>query len=71
MWRPKRANKRNNRLWKKGNAAIYKKRKKNNIVNKNNLSLENMMMRKNIIVQDHCYYIGKYRGTAHNICNLR
>ena len=71
MWRPKRANKRNNRLWKKGNAAIYKKRKKNNIVNKNNLSLETMMMRKNIIVQDHCHYIGKYRGTAHNICNLR
>ena len=22
-------------------------------------------------VKDHCHYIGKYRGTAHNICNLR
>ena len=22
-------------------------------------------------VQDHCHYTGKYRRTAHNICNLR
>ena len=22
-------------------------------------------------VKDHCYYTGKYRGAAHNICNLR
>ena len=22
-------------------------------------------------VRDHCYYIGKYRGAAHNKCNLR
>ena len=22
-------------------------------------------------VRDHCHYIEKYRGTAHNICNLR
>ena len=22
-------------------------------------------------VLDHCYYAGKYRGTAHSICNLR
>ena len=22
-------------------------------------------------VRDHCHYTGKYRGTAHNICNLR
>ena len=21
--------------------------------------------------KDHCYYTGKYRGAAHNICNLR
>ena len=21
--------------------------------------------------RDHCHYIGKYRGAAHNICNLR
>ena len=56
---------------KKEMLPFIKKERKNNIVNKNNLSLETMMMRKNIIVQDHCHYIGKYRGTAHNICNLR
>ena len=22
-------------------------------------------------VRNHCHYTGKYRGTAHNICNLR
>ena len=22
-------------------------------------------------VRDHCYYTGKYRGTAHSICNLK
>ena len=22
-------------------------------------------------VRDHCHYTGKYRGVAHNICNLR
>ena len=22
-------------------------------------------------VRDHCHYIGKIRGAAHNICNLR
>ena len=28
-------------------------------------------MIKNHKVRDHCHYTGKYRGTAHNICNLR
>ena len=22
-------------------------------------------------VTDHCHYVGKYRGTAHSICNLK
>ena len=22
-------------------------------------------------IRDHCHYTGKYRGTAHSICNLR
>ena len=29
------------------------------------------MIKKNYKVRDHCYYTGKYRGAAHNICNLR
>ena len=27
--------------------------------------------KKNYKVREHCHYTGKYRGTAHNICNLR
>ena len=26
---------------------------------------------KSYKVRDHCHYTGKYRGAAHNICNLR
>ena len=26
--------------------------------------------KKNYKVRDHCHYTGKYRGAAHNICNL-
>ena len=27
--------------------------------------------KKNYKVRNHCHYTGKYRGAAHNICNLR
>ena len=27
--------------------------------------------KKNYKVRDHCPYTGKYRGAAHNVCNLR
>ena len=27
--------------------------------------------KKNYRVKDNCHYTGKYRGAAHNICNLR
>ena len=30
-----------------------------------------MMKIKNITARDHCHYTGKYRGTAHDNCNLR
>ena len=29
------------------------------------------MIKKNYKVRDHCHYMGKYRGAAHNIYNLR
>ena len=27
--------------------------------------------KKNYKVRDHCHYTGKYKGAAHNVCNLR
>ena len=32
---------------------------------------KNELDKKNYKVRDHCHYTGKYRGAAHNICNLR
>ena len=29
------------------------------------------MIKKHYKVRDHCHYTGKYRGAAHNMCNLR
>ena len=29
------------------------------------------MIKKQQKVTDHCHYTRKYRGAAHNICNLR
>ena len=46
---------------------ICKKEFDNNDTTKSS-SLERKKQQK---VRDHCHYTGKYRGAAHNICNLR
>ena len=33
--------------------------------------LSSLERKKNYKVRDHCHYTDKYRGAAHNICNLR
>ena len=30
-----------------------------------------LLIKKHHKVRHHCHYMGKYRGAAHNICNLR
>ena len=42
---------------------VQKKKKK-----KGNKYVKDKKYRK---VRDHCYYTDKYRGAAHNICNLK
>ena len=40
--------------------------------NENDDGDKNKKQNKNYIkVRDHCHYMGKYRGAAHKICNLR
>ena len=46
----------------------YKKAKSMLYIQKRILVL---MMIKYHKVRDHCHYTGKYRRTAHNVCNLR
>ena len=33
--------------------------------------MKTLMMKINYKVKDHCNYTSKYRGVAHNICNLK
>ena len=38
---------------------------------KKNLKTNMLNIKRYCKVRDHCYYTGEYRGTAHNICNLK
>ena len=51
----------------------YKKPKKCHICKKEFCTNENNEneFKLNKKVRDHCHYTGKFRGAAHNICNLR
>ena len=46
---------------------IYKKEFHNNDTTESS----SLVCKKQRKVKDHCHYAGKYRGAAHNICNLR
>ena len=39
--------------------------------NNNTTKSSSLERKKQQKVRDHCHYTGKYRGAAHNICNLR
>ena len=47
---------------------IYHNRQKNMLYMQKSIYNNNKKQQK---VRDHCHYTGKYRGAAHNICNLR
>ena len=47
---------------------IYHNKQKICYICKNEFDISNKKHHK---VRDHCHYTGKYRGAAHNICNLR
>ena len=47
---------------------IYHNKRKNCYICKKEFDISNKKHHK---VRDHCHYTGKYRGAAHNICNLR
>ena len=60
---------------KKRNDTI-KKRRKEHIISKKcyickKIFSTNDSNKEYFKVKDHCHYTGKYRGAAHNICNLR
>ena len=41
------------------------------IINYEKNLIQMIAIKKYHKVKDHCHYMGKYRGAAHNICNLR
>ena len=41
------------------------------MINKFIIYAKTNLTRNQYKVRDHCHYVGKYRGAAHNICNLR
>ena len=54
---------------------FYENQKVCHICKKNLVQIKMMKIHLNYTinykVKDHCHYTGKFRGAAHNICNLR
>ena len=50
---------------------IYHNRQKICYICKKEFNNNDNNDKKQLKVRDHCHYTGKYRGAAHNICNLR